>query len=355
MTDVGAAMLLRFVTAALVAVSVAGCQDTQRPAPIYYGQTPAPSYAPPPAQAYGQPAYRPAPARAPASISVAPVPPYSAAVPGQSAPAPTGAGPRQIVIKHGDTLYAIARRYQVPVRGLIDANHLEPPYKLVAGRALTLPQAAASEPPPSVATAPAPPASAAAPVAPSEPANASPERKPAQPTTAPAEPPPESAAIPASPPSEPSASTPPSHSETAALPPPPPRGGRSFLWPVHGRIIARFGVGANGSQNDGIDIAAPEGTPVLAAEAGVVAYSGNELRGYGNLVLLKHADGWMSAYGHNAKLLVKRGDRVQRGQTIAHVGATGTVSEPQLHFELRKGTHALDPLDYLAPQAATSG
>jgi murein DD-endopeptidase MepM/ murein hydrolase activator NlpD len=269
-----------------------------------------------------------------------------------------GSEPRQIVIEHGDTLYAISRRYQVPVRGLIDANHLEPPYKLIAGRALTLPQGAAPAPPPSVAAASTAPASAAAPTVPvasSEPPNAAPERKPAQPTTAPAEPPPASAAVPASPPSEPSASTPPSPSETAALPPPPPRGGRSFLWPVHGRIIARFGVGANGGQNDGIDIAAPEGTPVLAAEAGVVAYAGNELRGYGNLVLLKHADGWMSAYGHNAKLLVKRGDRVQRGQTIAHVGATGAVSEPQLHFELRKGTHALDPLDYLAPQAATSG
>jgi murein DD-endopeptidase MepM/ murein hydrolase activator NlpD len=147
----------------------------------------------------------------------------------------------------------------------------------------------------------------------------------------------------------------PQGSEAASLPPPPPRTNRSFLWPVHGRIIGHFGPGPNGGENDGIDIAAPEGTPVIAAESGIVAYAGNELRGYGNLVLLKHADGWMTAYGHNSKILVKRGDRVLRGQTIAHVGATGAVSEPQLHFELRKGTRALDPLNYLAPLAPTSG
>lgn len=137
--------------------------------------------------------------------------------------------------------------------------------------------------------------------------------------------------------------------DTASLLPPEPRGGHSFLWPLQGRIVGPYGTGAGGIQNDGINIAAPEGTPVVAAEAGTVAYVGNELRGYGNLVLVKHADGWMTAYAHNSKLLVTRGQKVKRGQVIARSGSTGSVSEPQLHFEVRRGTRALDPTDYLAP------
>ncbi|HZB93831.1 MAG TPA: M23 family metallopeptidase, partial [Stellaceae bacterium] len=144
---------------------------------------------------------------------------------------------------------------------------------------------------------------------------------------------------------------------TAALPPPAaaaPNGARSFIWPVHGRIIVAYGNGAGGTHNDGINIAAAEGTPVRAADAGTVAYAGNELRGYGNLILLKHADGWLTAYAHNAALLVKRGDKVRRGQVIARVGETGAVTQPQLHFEIRHGTRALDPGDYLPPEAATA-
>ena len=141
--------------------------------------------------------------------------------------------------------------------------------------------------------------------------------------------------------------------QTAALPPPPPRGGQSFLWPVRGRVIGSYGTGSGGTHNDGINIAAPEGTTVVAADSGVVAYAGNELRGYGNLILIKHADGWMTAYAHNAQMLVKRGERVQRGQAIARVGATGAVNTPQLHFEVRKGTRALDPADFLP--AASGG
>jgi murein DD-endopeptidase MepM/ murein hydrolase activator NlpD len=123
---------------------------------------------------------------------------------------------------------------------------------------------------------------------------------------------------------------------------------------VPGRPLASYGTGAGGTHNDGINIAAPAGTPVLAADAGVVAYAGNELRGYGNLLLVKHAGGWMTAYAHNFALLVKRGDRVKRGQEIARVGATGAVGEPQLHFEIRQGTRALDPGDHLPPPAATA-
>ncbi|MGE3967649.1 MAG: M23 family metallopeptidase, partial [Dongiaceae bacterium] len=94
------------------------------------------------------------------------------------------------------------------------------------------------------------------------------------------------------------------------------------------------------------------GTPVRAAENGVVVYSGNQIRGFGNLLLIRHTDGWVTAYAHNDTLLVKKGQQVKRGETIARVGSTGNVSQPQLHFELRKGTEAIDPMAYMAPAGA---
>ena len=121
----------------------------------------------------------------------------------------------------------------------------------------------------------------------------------------------------------------------------------SFRWPVKGRIIAAFGSKANGGQNDGINLAVPEGTPIKAADDGVVAYSGNELKGYGNLVLIRHANGFVSAYANASELLVKRGDTIKRGQVIAHAGQTGNVTSPQLHFEIRKGSTPVDPIKYL--------
>jgi murein DD-endopeptidase MepM/ murein hydrolase activator NlpD len=118
-------------------------------------------------------------------------------------------------------------------------------------------------------------------------------------------------------------------------------------------MLASYGVAADGTHNDGINIAAPRGTSIEAVEAGIVAYAGNELRGYGNLVLVKHGNGWISAYAHCDELLVKKGDPVYRGKVIAKVGATGGVSEPQLHFELRQGKRPVDPRGYLgaAPSA----
>jgi murein DD-endopeptidase MepM/ murein hydrolase activator NlpD len=130
--------------------------------------------------------------------------------------------------------------------------------------------------------------------------------------------------------------------------------GKGFIWPVQGRVVASFGTGPQGTHNDGINIAAAAGTTVVAADAGEVAYAGNELKGYGNLVLVKHDSGFITAYAHNETLLVKRGQRVTRGQPIAKVGATGTVSEPQLHFEVRRGARVLDPMEYLPAQAATA-
>jgi murein DD-endopeptidase MepM/ murein hydrolase activator NlpD len=117
-----------------------------------------------------------------------------------------------------------------------------------------------------------------------------------------------------------------------------------FRWPARGRIIQAFKPGGN----DGINIALPEGTSIKAAESGVVAYAGNELKGYGNLILIRHPNGFVSAYANTSEIEVKRGETVKRGQTIAKSGQSGNVSTPQLHFELRKGTKPVDPTQYLA-------
>jgi murein DD-endopeptidase MepM/ murein hydrolase activator NlpD len=133
---------------------------------------------------------------------------------------------------------------------------------------------------------------------------------------------------------------------TASIPKDEPKAAPTadFRWPARGRVITGFtGKGAN----EGINIAVPEGTPVKAAGDGVVAYSGNELKGYGNLVLIRHDNGYVSAYAHNGDLNVKRGERVNRGQVIARSGQTGNVSSPQLHFEIRKGSNPVDPMPYL--------
>jgi murein DD-endopeptidase MepM/ murein hydrolase activator NlpD len=337
--------------------------------------------------------------------------------------------PDSIIVQPGETLYAVSRRYAVPLRSLIEANNLEPPFALIVGRRLLLPQVrtytvqagdtllslsrrfgvesstlartneiAPPYPvklgqtlvlPPAVQTATArpvaaalagqpdaPPSVVAEPLAapaqilggPSPPLAAPTERPPAvreavrlhepaasEPTGSqkgqfqPA-PPPAVASVPPQPP--PNASSAPEQ-PIAPLREPPPTG-RGFIWPVRGQVLAGYGPGANGTQNDGINIAARAGTPVLAANDGVVAYAGNELRGFGNLILLKHADGWTTAYAHCETITVKRGDRVKRGQTIARVGATGAVAEPQLHFELRRGTRALDPQGYLPPVSTAS-
>jgi murein DD-endopeptidase MepM/ murein hydrolase activator NlpD len=135
----------------------------------------------------------------------------------------------------------------------------------------------------------------------------------------------------------------------AALTQPPPRSGQTFLWPIAGgKVISDYGAKNGGLHNDGINIAAPKGATVRAAENGVVAYAGNELRGFGNLVLVRHADNYVTAYAHTDKVLVKRGDKVRRGQAIAEVGDSGSVDKPQLHFEIRRGSQALDPRKLLS-------
>ncbi len=266
-----------------------------------------------------------------------------------------------VVVQQGDTLYGIARRTGAPLRGLIDANQLQAPYRLQTGQRLQIPREqtdARARPPvvaetlaartpfppppqPSVQAAPLP-APAAAPsntvaAAPSG-VTPPPPAPPSSVTTV--EPRGSGAEAPAAAPIAPIA--PP---VDAAMP---SHAGR-FMWPVRGNILSGFGPKPGGLQNDGINIAAARGAPVRAAENGVVVYAGNELKGFGNLLLVRHADGWMSAYAHLDEILVERGAAVQRGQSVAKVGQTGSVASPQLHFELRRAGRAVDPRGVLAP------
>lgn len=224
------------------------------------------------------------------------------------------------------------------------------------------------------ATTPAPATSAPTPITPAVPAPITP--KPQDSVPAKVEPPvpvvPPPAQTAASPevakPTEPATpvpsveppaapSTPKVQGDTVAvLPTPPARGGRTFQWPVTGRVIATYGEMGSGLRNDGLNIAANKGTPIRAAENGVVVYAGDEIKGFGNLLLIRHADGFTTAYAHCDALLVNRGDTIRRGQVIARVGDTGHVSKPQLHFEIRKGTQAVDPQEYLSrPTASIPG
>lgn len=116
-----------------------------------------------------------------------------------------------------------------------------------------------------------------------------------------------------------------------------------FLWPVSGQVVSRFGMGVNGIRNDGINIIAEHGTPFRAAGAGTVSYVGNELRGFGNLLLIEHDNGFVTAYAHADRVTVVRGQRVEAGQFVGYLGSTGDVSEPQLHFEIRLGTRPVNP------------
>jgi murein DD-endopeptidase MepM/ murein hydrolase activator NlpD len=270
-----------------------------------------------------------------------------------AAPSP----PMTITIERGQTLSAIAREHNVPMPELAAANHLSPPYRILAGSVLVIPAPGAVPPPAPAAVAALPPRMAAAPPEASAPPSAitpavrsaapEPPPKPVAPTQSPPK-----SSLPGSSPAPPPAAAGPAHAQPAALAAgsaaaTAARGG-SFVWPVRGHIVEGYGAGPNGTHNDGINIAAPRGTPVEAADAGVVAYAGNELRGYGNLLLIKHPGGWITAYAHCEAILVKPGQKIGRGQVIARVGSSGNVSTPQLHFELRRGNKAVDPRAYLS-------
>lgn len=230
------------------------------------------------------------------------------------------------VVAPGETLTKIARRYHVSLIEIAKANHIEPYAQIRMGDRLTIPGRAAAQ-------------SAAA-------VRPEPGQIVAQPKAVPA-PAQKMAAVES--PHTARVLTPAAETPTAdgGAPKTADAAAPAFRWPVRGRIIAGFGPKTNGQQNDGINLAVPEGTPVKAAEDGVVAYAGNELKGYGNLVLVRHPNGFVTAYAHASELMVKRGDQIKRGQVIARSGQTGTVTSPQLHFEIRKGSAPVDPTQYL--------
>ena len=209
------------------------------------------------------------------------------------------------VVVGGDTVYGLSQRYGVDMSALVRLNRLPAPYRLKVGQTLQIPSTVRT-PEKVIAT--------------DESARTS--------NAAAGEPAPAVSIVGA--------------------------GDGKFIWPANGRLLSVFGDKGGGKFNEGINIATAPGSRIKATAAGTVAYAGNELRGYGNLLLVRHADGWMSAYAHNEELLVKRGDAVNRGQVIATAGRTGNVSRPQSHFELRRRGKAVNPLRYL-PKADATG
>nr|WP_310524208.1 M23 family metallopeptidase [Polymorphobacter sp.] len=286
-------MPLRFTWSVIIALALAAC------APDAARRTPVAAAKPPPKPAW----------------QARKVVPDAIAVPGG----------RQHIVKPGETGIAIARAYGVDWGKVAAANGLKPPFVLEVGDKLLLPSAkqvaamtvedrarafqlniddiitggepAASRPRPA-STVPKPPAI--------------PARTPAK---------------------------------TASVTPLPVLTGTSpqFRWPVEGRILSGFGAKSGGRYNDGVNLKASAGAPVRAAGDGVVAYAGDAIPGFGNLILVKHAGNYVTAYAHNEALLVARGKRVTQGETIARAGSTGAVTEPQVHFEIRRGRAPVDP------------
>jgi murein DD-endopeptidase MepM/ murein hydrolase activator NlpD len=254
----------------------------------------------------------------------------------------SGAGPQAVavyVVNDKDTVESISQRYGVPVKTIADRNNLKgPPYTLKSGQYLELPgarfvadntggtmTASASTPGPVKRESLPPPGSKGEP-----PTSAAPSATPAtagQPT-------------PLSPAAE-------RTSVTVPATPPPPR----LAWPLHGKILAPYGSAAGGQKNDGIDIQATTGAPVKAADGGTVIYAGSDVAHLGNLLLVQHPGGYITAYGNNEALLVKKGDAVKKGQEIAKAGSSGGAASPRLHFEVRRGgSKTIDPMTVLPAQ-----
>ena len=229
-------------------------------------------------------------------------------------------GLQEITVQKGDTLYSLSRKYEIPVNDLAVMNKLSSPFTLSIGQKIKVPKLndvktvsvseIKSESSKTAATkiAPAQKSDNSTTVASKEKISSDPQKK---------------------------------------LPKIVARSGSKFSWPVRGKILSAYGSKNNGLFNDGINISAPMGTAVKAAENGVVAYAGNEVKGMGNLIIIQHSDGWMTIYAHLDSMAVKRGTRVSVGTQIGRVGKTGKVDEPQLHFEIRKGTKAYNPTQYL--------
>ncbi|MEZ5897982.1 MAG: LysM peptidoglycan-binding domain-containing M23 family metallopeptidase [Hyphomicrobiaceae bacterium] len=258
----------------------------------------------------------------------------------------------------GDSIYAVARTYKVPFTELQQVNGITNPLKVRAGTVLRVPQTypqTAAVPLTKTAAIDASPQPGviptAAPVAPPPPAPSAPvniSESSAQPTIINSSQPAETVAPV---PPQPSAGVAPKGDKVAIAVPPEQAAASDgkLRWPAVGRVISGFGGRPDGTHNDGVNLSVPLGTDVHAAESGVIAYAGSELKGYGNLILIRHDNGWVTAYAHNDQMLVKRGDKVTRGQVIAKAGKTGTVDQPQVHFELRQGSKPVDPTPFMEP------
>ena len=229
---------------------------------------------------------------------------------------------QEIVVARGDTLYSISRKYSIPVNDLAVMNKLTPPFELSVGQKLRVPNLAEASVARNSKTV-------TANVVKTEVKGVVAEKQTTT-TTVAAQPVKKISSDP-----------------TKKLPTISARSSSKFAWPVRGKILSAYGAKSNGLFNDGINISATRGTAVKAAENGVVAYAGNEVKGMGNLVIIQHDGGWMTVYAHMDSMNVRRGHKVSVGQKIGTVGETGKVDSPQLHFEIRKGTKAYNPSSYL--------
>lgn len=228
------------------------------------------------------------------------------------------------VIESGESLYTIARRYDVTAQAIVQANGFSSPDKIFVGQKIVIPGRpdllARKGPATSDGTAPTV-------VASSTPAGSTPIASPDLIQT-----------------DTPVATAPAAKPLVQPAAEPKLSGADKFRWPVSGRVITDF---AN-SKGTGINIEAPEGAAIRAAENGQVIYVGSGVEGYGNLILIRHPNGYVSAYAHLKEMSVQKGDMVNRGDSIGAAGMTGSVSRPQLHFELRKGATPVDPVPLLA-------
>ncbi len=344
-----------FRLAGLLSLSLLAACARTLPAPVVYKDNP-----PGPTRPAAAPVVEPRTAHTPPSPGFSrDTPPRRHAVSSRAAPAATPASEaayRIITVRPRDTLFGLGRRYGTGAAAIVQANGLRPPYRLVPGQKLRIPLLrrhvvargetlygisrrygtdvyaiarlnGLGEPyrlrPGQVLKLPAPREKTIAPARVAKPPVLAQKAKP-------------------------------SAAPVRAKPnPSSPGGGRTaFIWPVHGKVISRFGPKANGRQNDGINIAIRRNEKIRAVAPGTVVYAGNELKGFGNLVLIRHRGGYTSAYAHNARLLVRRGDKIAQGQVIALGGSSGSVTRPQLHFEIRKGRKAINPLIVLKRAAA---
>jgi murein DD-endopeptidase MepM/ murein hydrolase activator NlpD len=233
-------------------------------------------------------------------------PPAPKLKPAKGAQVAHRAGAERYTVRSGETLSGIALRLDVPMAELARANDIDRPYRVRAGQKLALPQKPEIPEKPEIPQKPEIARSGA-------------------PTTTMVKLGKDDGSV------------------RLATGAPPPLAGDDFLWPVNGKVIGAFGRIDQWRRRDGIDIAAPRGAPVLAAQDGIVAYAGEGIRGYGKMILVRHDQGYITTYAHNAALLVEVGDVVERGQVIARVGDTGDASQSMLHFELRQGRTPIDP------------